>query len=174
MSEKSQETSSLAISLGDIYFILFRQKWLILLCSLAGLIGAAVLLYVVKPPQYQSVAMLSIRYVVVGKSLNPPGDEQNTRSLNERSDSIINTELATLYSLDLAQEVVQAMSPEKILANLGGGADTNRAVYMIKSGITVEQIPDSSVIRIIFQNPDAKLVQPALGGIVGAYFRKHV
>ena len=100
MSEKSQETSSLAISLGDIYFILFRQKWLILLCSLAGLIGAAVLLYVVKPPQYQSVAMLSIRYVVVGKSLNPPGDEQNTRSLNERSDSIINTELATLYSLD--------------------------------------------------------------------------
>ena len=174
MSEKSQETSSLAISLGDIYFILFRQKWLILLCSLAGLIGAAVLLYVVKPPQYQSVAMLSIRYVVVGKSLNPPGDEQNTRSLNERSDSIINTELATLYSLDMAQEVVQAMSPEKILANLGGGADTNRAVYMIKSGITVEQIPDSSVIRIIFQNPDAKLVQPALGGIVGAYFRKHV
>ena len=136
--------------------------------------GAMLMLFVVKPPQYQSEAMLSIRYVVEGKSLNPPGDEQNTRSLNERSDSIINTELATLYSLDLARQVVQVVTPEKILAKVGGGADTNRAAFLVKSGLTVEQIPNSSVIRIIFQNPDPKLVQPVLGEIIDAYFTKHM
>ena len=100
MSDKSQDPPSVAMSLGDIYFVLFRHKWMILFFSFAGIMGAMLMLFVVKPPQYQSEAMLSIRYVVEGKSLNPPGDEQNTRSLNERSDSIINTELATLHSLE--------------------------------------------------------------------------
>ena len=174
MSDKSQDPPSMAMSLGDIYFVLFRHKWMILFFSFAGIVGAMLMLFVVKPPQYQSEAMLSIRYVVEGKSLNPPGDEQNTRSLNERSDSIINTELATLHSLDLARQVVQVVTAGKILANIGGGADTNRAAYLVKSGLTVEQIPNSSVIRITFQSPDPKLVQPVLGEIIDAYLTKHI
>ncbi|MGA9451317.1 MAG: hypothetical protein WBW41_08235, partial [Verrucomicrobiia bacterium] len=147
---------------------------MILFFSFAGIMGAILLLFVVKPPQYQSEALLSIRYVVEGRSLTPPGDEQNTRSLNEHSDSIINTELAILHSLDLAQQVVQAVTPEKILARVGGGADTNRAAALVRNGVAVEQIPDSSVIRITFQSPDPKLVQPVLGEIIDAYFTKHV
>jgi len=162
------------MSLGDIYFVLFRHKWIILFFSFMGILGAILLLFVVKPPQYQSEAMLSIRYIVEGKSLNPPGDEQYTRSLNERSDSIINTELATLYIWDLAQEVAQAVTPERILAKDGGGTDITRAAVMVKRGLTVEQIPVSSVIRITFQNPDPKLVQPVLSAIIDAYFTKHV
>src|ERR1017187_1958 len=99
MSDKSQEPPSATMSLADIYFILFRHKWLILFFSFAGITGAILLLFVLKPPQYQSEAYLSIRYVAEGKSLNPPGEEQNTRTLDERTESIINTELATLYSL---------------------------------------------------------------------------
>ncbi len=174
MSDKNQDPPSAGMSLADIYFVLFRHKWMILFFSFAGIMGAILMLFVVKPPQYQSEAMLSIRYVVEGKSLNPPGDEQNTRSLNERSDSIINTELATLHSLDLARRVVQVATPEKILAKVGGGSDTNRAAFLVKSGLTVEQIPDSSVIRIVFQSPDPKLVQPVLGEIIDAYFTKHM
>src|SRR5208282_832164 len=174
MSDKNQAPPSTSMSLGDIYFILFRHKWMILFSSFAGIMGAIVLLFVVRPPQYQSEAVLSIRYVVEGKSLNPPGEEQNTRSLDERSDSIINTELETLYSLDLAELVVQAITPEKILAKVGGGTDTNQAALLVRKGLTLEQTPNSSVIRIIFQNPDPKLVQPILGEIINAYFTKHV
>jgi len=174
MSDKNQDPASASMSLGDIYFILFRHKWMILFFSFAGIAGAILLLFAVKPAQYQSEALLSIRYVVEGKAVNPPGDEQNTRLLNERSDSIINTELTILNSLDLAQQVVQAVTPERILANVGGGTDTNRAAYLIGRGLSVEQIPDSSVIRITFQNPDPKLVQPVLGEIIDAYFAKHV
>ena len=174
MSDKSQDPPSATMSLGDIYFILFRHKWMILFFSFAGIMGAILLLFVVKPPQYQSEAMLSIRYVVEGKSLNPPGDEQNTRSLNEGSYSIINTEVSILHSFDLAEQVVQAMTPERILAKAGGGADTNRAAFLVRRNLTVEPIWESSVIRITFQNPDPKLVQPALGEIIDAYFTKHV
>jgi polysaccharide biosynthesis transport protein len=176
MNEKPQNSQSegMSLSLGDIYFILFRQKWKILTLSVAGILGAVVLLFVVKPPQYQSQAMLSIRYVVEGKSLNPPGDDSNTRMLDEQRASIINTEVATLCSLDLAKQVVQALTPEKVLAKAGGGADTNRAALLINNGLTVEPLMESSVIRITFQHPDPTLVQPILNEIIDAYLVKHV
>jgi uncharacterized protein involved in exopolysaccharide biosynthesis len=174
MNDRQPDMQGGGMSLGDIYFILFRQKWVILSFALAGVIGAAILLFVVKRPQYQSQAMISIRYVVEGKSLNPPGDQQTTRSLNEGSDSIINTELTLLNSLDLDEQVVDVMTPERILAAVGGGTNANRAALLIKSGLTVEQIPASSVIRITFENPDPALAQPVLGEIIDAYLMKHV
>ncbi len=174
MNDRQPDMQSGGMSLGDIYFVLFRQKWVILFFALAGVIGAAVLLFVVKRPQYQSQAMISIRYVVEGKSLNPPGDQQTTRSLNEGSDSIINTELTLINSLDLDEQVVQVMTPERILAGVGGGTNADQAAALVKSGLTVEQIPASSVIRITFENPDRALTQPVLSEIIDAYLMKHV
>jgi polysaccharide biosynthesis transport protein len=179
MNEKRQDSQGggVSMSLGDVYFVLFRQKWKILIFSMAGILGAIVLLFVVKPPQYQSEAMLSIRYVVEGKSLNPSGDEAVTRQLDEQRSSIINTEMATLNSLDLSRQVVQAMTAEKILAKSNGGADpnpTDRAAILVRNGLTVEPILESSVIRITFQHPDPALVQPILNEIIDAYLTKHV
>ena len=176
MNEKPQNSrgEGMSLSLGDVYFILFRQKWKILTFSVAGILGAVALLFVLKPPQYQSQAMLSIRYVVEGKSFNPSGDESNTRMLDEQRASIINTEMTALNSLDLAKQVVQVLTAEKILAKAGGGADVNRAALLVRNGLTVEPISESSVIRITFQHPDPTLVQPILNEIIDAYLTKHV
>jgi len=174
MSDKKQDSQVGGMSIGDVYFILFRQKWVILAFFLAGILGAILLLFVVKPPQYQSEAIFFIRYVLEGKSLSPPGDESNTRPLDQQKDSIINTEITTLHSLDLAKEVVQAVTPEKILAKVGGGTDINRAAYMVRSGLTVEQIPESSAVRITYQNSNPALVQPILSEFIDAYLTKHV
>src|ERR1700690_3819631 len=127
MNEKRQDSPGGGMSVGDIYFVLFRQKWKILTLSLAGVLGAVLLLTVVKPPQYQSEALISIRYVVEGKSLNPPGDESNTTPLNQQRSSIIANEIDALNSLDLAKQVVQVITPERILLNTGakGGSDSN-------------------------------------------------
>ena len=84
------------------------------------------------------------------------------------------TEMEILQSLDLAERVVQAMTPEKILAGAGGGADTNQAAYLIKNGLTVEATPPGSgVIHITFQHPDTNIVQTALNCVIDAYFAKH-
>ena len=61
------------------------------------------------------------------KPISVPGEE--ARPMIEPSANIINTEMEILQSLDLAQQVVQAMTPAKILAGVGGGADTNAAAY---------------------------------------------
>ena len=174
MNEKRPESQGGAMSLGDIYFVLFRWKWMILVSSFLGVVGAVLILFVLKPPQYQSEAMISIRYVVEGKPLNAPGDLQTTRSLDERSDSIMNTEREILYSFDLAEEVVRMETPERILANVGGGTNINQAAAMVRGGLTVEQVPESSAIRITFQSRDPALVQPILSSIIDAFVMKHV
>ena len=158
------------MSVQDVYFILFRQKWIILIFSSLGLLAAGAIC-ILKPPQYRSEAELSVPYMVEGKSLNAPGDE--TRSLNESSDSIIHNEAEILQSLDLAEQVVQIVTPERILAKNGGGTDTNQAAFMVKRGLTVESTAGSSLIRISFQHPDPEVVQPVLSTIIDAYFTKH-
>jgi len=158
------------MSLQEVYYILFRQKWIILFFSSVGLL-AAVAVCLIKPPQYQSEAELSVRYMVEGKTLNAPGDE--TKALDERSDNIIHTELEVLQSLDLAQQVVQVVTPERILDKQGGGSDTNRAAFLVKNGLVVESIPGSTLIWITFQHPDPELVQPILNTIIDTYFTKH-
>ncbi len=137
--------------------------------SLAGILGALAVC-LINPPQYKSEAELSLS-VLEAKPMSVPGEE--TRPMHELSENIINTEIDILQSLDLAQHVVLAMTPAKILAGAGSGADTNRAAYLIKKGVTVETAPGSSVIHITFQHPDKEIVQPALSEIIDGYFIKH-
>src|SRR6266850_4395146 len=54
--------SSGSMTLGDVYFVVFRHKWKIILFALAGLVAAATF-YFLNPPLYQSEAELFIRYI---------------------------------------------------------------------------------------------------------------
>ena len=45
--------------MADIYYVLFRRKWLIIAFSLAGIL-AALAVCLIKPPQYKSEAELSL------------------------------------------------------------------------------------------------------------------
>ena len=160
------------MTLGDIYYVLFRHKWKIILCSTAGML-AAVALYLVKPPPYQSEAKLFIRYVLESKSPSPTGDRAKMISPDERGDNIINSEIEILTSLDLAQHVVDTIGPDKILAKAGGGKDRFRAASLVQKNLTVEVPKKSSVVRILFQHPDPAVVQPVLSGLIDSYLKKH-
>jgi uncharacterized protein involved in exopolysaccharide biosynthesis/Mrp family chromosome partitioning ATPase len=168
MSDKKTDAPS-GISAADIYFILFRRKWLIIILSMAGLL-AALAVCIIKPPQYKSEADLSLS-VLEARPINVPGED--ARPMNDPSMNIINTEAKILLSLDLAQQVVQAMTPGKILAGFGGGMDTNRAAYYVNKCLTVETTPGSSVIHITFEHPDKEIAQTALNVFLDGYFIKH-
>ena len=161
------------MTLGDIYYILFRHKWKIALCGLAGILAAG-LVYWLRPPLYQSEAKLFVRYVTEGRSLGPPGDDTKTISTDPRGMTILNTEVEILTSLDLANQVAEAVGPEKILAKAGGGKDRNAAAALIHSNLTVEVPLGSSVIRIVFKHRDPAVVQPVLVALIDNYLRKHV
>jgi uncharacterized protein involved in exopolysaccharide biosynthesis/Mrp family chromosome partitioning ATPase len=163
------------LSIGDIYYILFRHKWKIILCSLAGIAAAAVVFKRSSPP-YQSDAKLLVRYIVTNTrptGPNPRPDETKTL-MDERGASIMNTETEILNSADLARDVAEAYGVEKILAKAGGGKELAAAAAIVRDGLRAVVPQNSSVIHLSFRHPDAEIVQPVLSVIVERYLKRHV
>ena len=163
-----------SMTAGDIYYVLFRHKWKILLCSLAGIVASAAF-FVLRPPPYVSEAKLFIRYVVnESKTAGPTGDASSSKSPDQRGETIMESEEQILTSLDLSLQVAEAIGPKKILAQMGGGSDSNLAAIVISRGLLVDVPKNSSVIRVAFQHPDPGIVQPVLSEIIDRYLKMHV
>jgi succinoglycan biosynthesis transport protein ExoP len=165
-----------SLNLGDIYYVLFRHKWKILICSLAGL-AVAVILYRLDPPMYQSEAKLLVRYIISeNKMIGPNPDSAATSSIptDQRGATIMATETEILKSIDLAMEVARAIGPEKILALEGGGQDLGLAVASLRRGLRVNVPPGSAVIQISFRHQAREIVQPVLREILDQYLLLHV
>lgn len=160
------------MSLGDIYFTLFRHKWKILIFSILGILAALGLL-ILRPPLYESKAKLDILYVVQGTGFNPPGESANTVSPTGQGYGIIQAEMEILQSWDVVMGAVQMIGPEKILAKAGGGNSTNAAAALIARYLNVESSPGNGVLQVSVQNPDPDMVQPILSEIIASYFKKH-
>jgi uncharacterized protein involved in exopolysaccharide biosynthesis/Mrp family chromosome partitioning ATPase len=162
-----------SMTMGDIYYVLFRHKWKIVLMTLVGLI-AATAFYLAEKPPYESEGKLFIRYVTEGRTVAPPGEDTKTKSVDQTGETIINSELQILTSLDLAKQVAQTVGPERILAKFGGGKDPDYAAIIVRQGLLVDVPQRSSVIRLVFRHPDPNVVQPVLAAIIDAYLKKHV
>lgn len=161
------------LELGDIYFTLFRHKWKIILCSLLGL-TAAIAQYKLAPPPFQSKAKLFIRYVMDNRTTGLSGDNARVNSIDLHGETILSTELEIMTSLDLIGQVVDAVGPEKIVTPSGDGLDRARAITSVSEGLTAESPPRSSVIHLIFRNPNRAIVQPVLRELIDQYLKKHV
>lgn len=171
-----------SFNLGDVYYILFRHKWKIILVLLASW-GVAAGLYLWMPHFYASETKILIRYILESPSTavtqpNAGPASPVVKSPDERGDSIINSEIQILTSLDLAKQVAEKVGPEKILARAGGakgdGQDIIRAANMIDAGLTVEAPMRSSVLTVRFRHPDPAVVQPVLSTLVDTYLKRSV
>ncbi|HEY4301498.1 MAG TPA: hypothetical protein VGM73_11530 [Candidatus Didemnitutus sp.] len=160
-----------SLGLGDIYYVLFRHKWKILICSIAGF-AAAVWVFKSKPAPYQSEAKLFIKYVVETKAVGVPNDTANTYSL-DRSDTLMGSEMEILGSLDLAQQVAASIGPSRLLAKFGGGDSLVGAANVVKNGLLADAPMHGNVLRVAFEHPDPQLVQPVLRQIIEFYLKKH-
>jgi uncharacterized protein involved in exopolysaccharide biosynthesis/Mrp family chromosome partitioning ATPase len=161
------------ITAGDIYYVLFRHKWKIIACAVAGLLAAGAV-YRFKPPPFQSESKLYIRYVISeGKTSGPVVNDQ-TKSPDQRGETIMQSEQQILTSFDLAKQVAEAVGPAKILAKSGRGKDLNLAAAMVHRGLTVSVPAATSVIDIVFVHPDPEVVQPVLQDVVDLYRKRHV
>src|ERR1035437_1596502 len=168
---RNNETPS-GISPGDIYFVVFRHKWKIIILTLVGL-AAATAYYFTRQPLYQSVSKIFIRYVTDNRGLNSSEKNAQVTSLIGL-ENVMNSEMEILTSYDLAAKVATNFGPEKILAKLGGGSNPTAAASVIKGNLKVEAMRDSSVLYITFRHPDPDLVQPVLAEIISDYLDKHL
>ena len=173
MQNQDRQPQASGLNLADIYYILFRHKWKIVLLSVAGFLAAAGV-YFTAAATYTSEAKLFIRYIVESRLPSGiPGDQQ-IKTLDTGGANIISSEIEIIKSLDLAAQVAEAIGPEKILGK--GSTETNKyaAAFVLQKGLTVEVLPNSDILRIVFQHPNREIVQPVLSQLIEAYRGKHV
>lgn len=169
----AQETGS-SLGIGDVYYVLFRHKWKILICSILGIAAAVGYLTTVSPP-YWSDAKLFLRYVVAeNRVVDPTGEAAQVKSPDMRGETILQSEVQILTSLDLAKQVASAIGPERILAQIDGSRDPLAAAVVVNRGLTVDVPRGTSVIVLRFEHPDPEIVQPVLNEIVQRYLQTHV
>ena len=171
-SRQSQNVSPAGMTVGDIYYVVFRHKWKIIILSVAGLLAAAAI-HFLKPPPYQSQAELLIQYVPEATPLSLVGNDKNVIQPDSRGEDIINSEIQILTSLDLAEEAATNIGPDKILARAGDSSAV-RAAALIRNNLHAEPANSgSSVIVVTFRHPDFRIVQPVLQEVINDYFQKH-
>jgi len=173
MNNSRHNEPSASISLGDVYFVIFRHKWKILALAAAGLAAAAVYFFFQQPP-FQSEAELLVRYVQDSRSVNPTENNSRVTSLVDLGASVMNSEMHILCSFDLAAQVATNIGPAKILAKYGGGDDPTRAAFVIRDNLKVEGSKDSSVIHITFRHFDPGIVRPVLSEVISDYLERHL
>ncbi len=173
MSTNRNLEAPAGISPADIYFVIFRHKWKIILLSLAGIVSAATFYFYNQPP-YQSQAELLIKYVSQAKSLSLSGSDQNVIVPGSSGEDIINSEILILTSLDLAEQAVTNFGAVKILPNSGGDSNVIAAAVFIRNNLVAEPAgKGSSVISVTLKHPDPLIVQPLLTEVINDYFQKH-
>ena len=123
MNPKQAAPPPPGITLGDVYYILFRHKWLIAILSLvaltAAIVGGGLLAHAVPVG-----GQMMIKYVKETKPPEQTATDSQVTTPDSRGENIINSEIEILTSLDLANNVADILTPARILAKAGGG--TNR------------------------------------------------
>jgi uncharacterized protein involved in exopolysaccharide biosynthesis/Mrp family chromosome partitioning ATPase len=172
---RNLETPAAGLTPADVYFVVFRHKWKIIILTALGLAAAGVY-YFTEQPLYQSDAELFIRYVSDNRAVNPSDNNNNSQvtSMIDMGQTVMNSEMDILSSFDMAAEVATNIGPERILAKLGGGSDPTHAAGVVHSNLRVECKASSSVLDITFHHPDPDLVQPVLAEIIADYKDKHI
>src|SRR5580692_3261216 len=113
--QKSSPPPPVSISLRDVYYVLFRHKWLTTALVVLG-VGCSLAVYRLWPYPYISEAKLYVRYI---RETSAPAEiegNNNVKSPDDRGANILNTELEILASLDPARTVARDLGPDKILS----------------------------------------------------------
>lgn len=158
-----------SLGLNDILRILFKHKWKLIFFSLLG-IGAAVTVFVMHKPIYQSQAKILVRYVV---------DRSNVDSTDDRArrpdsaEAELNAEMEILGSWDLAVAVASAVTPEEMVKGTGMPAEPNAAARVFAEGLEIYPTRNSRTITLSFKHPDPATANKALNSLVTLYLDKH-
>lgn len=174
MAHPPSSASPPSFRLGDIYYVLFRHKWKIIICALLGL-GIAAAFYKLNPPPYQSDAKLFIRFVISDRQSGEPGENDTiTMSPDARGATVLNSELQIFTSRDLAEIVARNIGPEKVLAGISESKSLSDAASVIRAGLIAQVPRSSSTIEVTFRHPNPEITQTILREYVDSYRKRHV
>ena len=174
----SKETHG-GFDLRDIFYVIFKHKWLIALLTLAGLAAAAGL-YRYQQPIYQSTAKLLVRYVVESGSVDPYSSMKSPGGGGRKGDPVILTEIEILSSLDLAKDVATEIGTARLLNNTAAqNPDEEQKLLSAAAGVIASELEvdtgtSPNVLHITFGNPDRELARDVLDKLIELYFKNHL
>ncbi len=153
-------------------YTLFRHKRLIIGFMCLGVAGAAAV-RVAQPPKYVSTAKVMVQYVLDTRTVNPANAEvQSVKQVDPGAASVLANEVEILTTLDVAAQAAQLVTPERIMAKLGGGTNAQMAAGAIAAGIEVEP-PKTSTLTVSFKHPDGDVAREVLAAVIQSYMMKH-
>jgi uncharacterized protein involved in exopolysaccharide biosynthesis/Mrp family chromosome partitioning ATPase len=158
----------------DIFFVLFKHKWMILALTCVGLAAAAVV-YKKQKPVFQSTAKLLVRYVLERSTVDTYEAQSSPGGGRPGyGDNVINTEIEILSSIDLASEVADALGPDKLLPEAGGAATASDGAGVILADLAVSTGLSGNVLHITYGNENPQLAKEVLQELLKRYFNKHL
>jgi uncharacterized protein involved in exopolysaccharide biosynthesis/Mrp family chromosome partitioning ATPase len=167
----SGHTGHSVFSLKDVFFAIFRHKWLVLICTLAGL-ALAGYFYFFYPKTYQSSAKLLVRYVVERSAVDSV--DSNTSTSSRNADTVIAAEVEILSSWDLAVQVADVVGPKRLIPKSKEPPSKEWAAGVITQGLNVYSRRGSNIIFVSYTNPDPQLATIVLDELIRQYFNKHL
>lgn len=171
MAESEQEENRSGLNLYDVLFVLFRHKWKILSCAVAGLLAALVVYFLI-PVAYESKAKLLVRYVVDRSAVD--GLDSQIKTPNPQNDTLVNDEAEILTSSDLVRQVAEAVGIQRLVPGSGAKATIGKAIENIYRNLEVSVVKETNVISVSFQSSNPDIPMPVVQELVKRYFDKHL
>ena len=163
------------LSLRDIFYIIFRQKWKILLIFLV-VTGTVAFFAMSRQDIYRSEAKLMVQLGRENMTLDPTATTGQLINVSKSLIQEIKSELEILKSNDLAESVVDTMGIETILAGSCEESDFNRqnAVTKVQNCLKVKALDDSAVIQVAYEAHRPELAQDVLVRFLDLFLEKHI
>lgn len=163
------------ISVADIYYVLFKHKWMILAFSVVGIAAAATIYSVTKVP-YESEAKLLVRFVQ-DETVPVPGTEKDpmVKPLDVQGVNTMNNEVQIITSLDVLAAVVDAIGVQKFLGKNSGNTNRELAAFYLRRNLVVDVVPKhGNVLSVSYSSTDPQLAQQVVRQLIDSYFKAHV
>ena len=168
----NQQTPATPFQLADALYPLFRHKWKILICFLTGLIAAGAA-WALLNKKFSSEAHLLVRYVVEANSGGNLDKGDQVKSPDRFGESIISSEMLLLSSMDLALEVAKSVGATNLLEGPVEGDADLAAATVVGNGLTIDLVPKSSVISVVFAHKDPMVVRNVVNTLITKYQQLH-
>jgi len=172
MRELRPEVEQSSLNRNDILFALFKNKWKILVCAVAGWVAAATV-YFFYPPVYESQAKLLVRYVLERSAVDPIDNTRGSAALDQASENVLGSEAEILTSWDLAVQTAEAIGPKRLLPS-ARAPTKEAAARTIVAGLDVNIHKGSNIIFVSYKNHDPQVTTLVLNEMVNRYFNKHL
>lgn len=171
MNPSASKPPKAPISVSDLIYAVFKHKWVVASCALAGL-GAAAAFHLGQPKLYESQAKLLVRYVMERSAIDTVESQRDTSGRG--GSGVIDSEIEIITSWDLAKEVAERVGPARIVTGAKAPPTVNDAAGAIVGNLEVVPARGSNVITISYRNRNPEVTQSVLNELVKSYFDRHL